>query len=297
MSEVLIPQSEVKASPKQKNPIQEAALASPIEPRGYSVMKEAPQDIHNSTLTTTPLIQENLQSTETISQKPFYTSTFTHDISDSLSRIGIRVDYVNPTPLGEGANHLVYSYLLPQEKPRVIKIAKTKSVTTLTHGGSQGEKEGIELAKKTFLNYAADTEVKNDPKKQDKYVVIQEAVKGKPISNKTILNSVQMKEQLTEIVQLNRKLYKEKGMCLDFIGMGGFKGWFKKQFKKLFFKNSEFEVSNIIENEEGKLKIIDFEYFDLNSTVSLKKRMINTIGMEVNRFFMKHYFHLDIKKG
>jgi len=249
---------------------------------------------NTTSITPAPQIELPIQ---TITEKPHYTSTFTHDISDSLLRSGIQVDYVNPTPLGTGANHLVYSYTVPQERPRVIKIAKTKSVTTLTYGGSQGEKEGIDLARKVFGSYAADTTVKDDPKNTNKYFVVQEAVRGKSISNKRYKEDAQIRNQLVEIVKLNNKLYTEKKMCLDFIGMAGFKGWFKKQFKKLFFKNSEFEISNIIENEEGKLKIIDFEYFDLNNKVGLKKRIINRIGMEVNRFLVKHYFKLDIKKG
>lgn len=288
--------SEVPA-PRQNTAIQEAALATPLEPRNYIISPEKHLPLNQkNTIPNTP-IPDSAPSIETISEKPYYTSTFTHDVSDSLVRCGIQVDYVNPTPLGEGANHLVYSYLIPDEPHRVIKIAKTKSVTTLTHGGSQGEKEGIGLAQKAFASYAAETSVKDDQKNTDKYVVVQEAVRGKPISNLRFKESSQIKNQLIEIVKLNNKLYNEKGMCLDFIGMEGFKGWFKKQFKKLFIKNSEFEISNIIENEEGKLKIIDFEYFDLNKNVGIKKRVINTIGMGVNRFLMKHYFNLDIKKG
>lgn len=288
--------SEVPA-PRQNSEIQEAARATPQEPRSYIVSPETPNQINQKSVPPITPALETKAPIKTVTEKPYYTSSFTHDISDSLSRSGIQVDFVNPTPLGEGANHLVYSYLIPQEPPRVIKIAKTKSVTTLTHGGSQGEKEGIDLAKNTFKEYAADTSVQDDPLNKDKYIVVQEAVKGKPISNIRIKGSSQMQNQLSDIVKLNSKLFKEKRMCLDFVGMAGFKGWFKKQFKKLFFKDSEFEVSNIIENEEGKLKIIDFEYFDLNQTVDFRKRVVNRIGMEVNRFFMKHYFSLDIKKG
>lgn len=249
--------------------------------------------------TATPIesIEAPPHTTETTTQKPQYTSTFTHDISDSLTRSGIQVDYVNPTPMGEGANHMVYSYLIPNEPPKVIKIAKEKSTTTLTHGGAQGESEGAELAKKTFLSYASETQIKQDPKKNDAFVVVQEAVKGNALSNTRANANAEIKKQLTEIVNMNATLYREQKKCLDFVGMAGVKGWFKKQFKKLFLKNSKFEVTNIIVDENGKLKIIDFEYFDLNKKVGFKKRVTNSIGMLVNRFLMKHYFGLDIKKG
>ena len=106
-----------------------------------------------------------------------------------------------------------------------------------------------------------------------------------------------MRKQLAEIVRLNNRLYNEGRMCLDFMGMAGFTGWFKSQFKKFLLHKSVFEVSNIIEDENGRLKIIDFEYFNLNKHVGVKKKIINFVGMTANRILMKHYFGLDIKKA
>lgn len=264
----------------------------PEQPHLPEKLKPIPSP-HDS-ITTPPSITTS--STDTMAPKPVYNSTFTRDISDSLTRCGIQVDYVNPTPLGEGANHLVYSYSVPNEKPQVIKIAKEQSTTTLTDGGADGEREGNEIAKKTFSQYAATTDVMNDPKGDDRYFVIQEAVKGKPVTNSRFKSNSSVRKQLAEIVQKNNRLYADEKMCLDFVGMAGFTGWFKKQFKKLLLRKSEFEVSNIIEGEDGKLKIIDFEYFNLNGHIGFRKKVTNFLGMTVNRILMKHYFGLDIKK-
>jgi len=275
-----------------------------IKSTEHSPIRQIPERPHLPKLQTIPSLNESVitppsittSSTDVITAKPIYNSTFTRDISESMIRCGIQVDYVNPTPLGEGANHLVYSYSLPNEKPRVIKIAKEQSTTTLTENSAEGEREGNEIAKKTFSHYAATTDVMNDPKGDDRYFVIQDAVKGKPVTNSRFKSNGSVRKQLSEIVQKNNKLYADEKMCLDFVGMAGFTGWFKKQFKKLLLRKSEFEVSNIIEGEDGKLKIIDFEYFNLNGHISFMKKITNFLGMTVNRILMKHYFGLDIKK-
>lgn len=228
---------------------------------------------------------------------PQFTASFTQSISEALKRCNIATEFINPVPLGQGSNHLVYLYTIPNEPERVIKMAKAKSPTTLTHDGGKGAEEGIEIAKNAFGSYAADAQIRIDPQDAERYFVIQDLVKGKPITNLRIKQSPKLQKQLADIVRRNNKLYKQERMSLDFIGMPGFLGWFKSQFKKLLLHKSEFEVSNIIEDENGNLKIIDFEYFRLADHVGIKQRFFNFIGMQANRILMKHYFGLDIKKG
>jgi len=201
---------------------------------------------------------------------PHYTATFTQPISEALKRCAITTEFINPVPLGQGSNHLVYLHTVPNEPVRVIKMAKAKSPTTLTHDGGKGAEEGIEIAKKAFGSYAAEAEVRIDPQDAERYFVIQDLVNGKPITNIRVKQSPNLQKQLADIVRRNNMLYKQDKMSLDFIGMPGFLGWFKSQFKKLLLHKSEFEVSNIIEDESGNLKIIDFEYFRLADHVGLK---------------------------
>ena len=145
----------------------------PTKPSPFTQMK-------NENVTSSPNLSVEASSQTPI---PVFNATFTKDVSDSLTRCGVQVEYVNPVALGQGANHIVYSYQLPNEAPQVIKIAKEVSGTTLTHGGANGESEGIDLAQKVFKHYAANTEVLVDPKNKDKYYVIQDAINGKTISN------------------------------------------------------------------------------------------------------------------
>ena len=181
MSEVLTPQTVHKLNPIQPN----THIAAEVGNSGNTLetekvseqsssSSETSDQHHELTNTTVPQVIQAL--------KPIYTSTFTKHVSESLTRCGLQVDYINPTPLGEGANHMVYSYDIPNEPPKVLKIAKEKSTTTLTHGGAKGEQQGNEIAKSTFGPYAADTNIVVDPQNADKYYVLQESVKGKPAS-------------------------------------------------------------------------------------------------------------------
>lgn len=294
--------SEVPTSPIAVQPIPKSVELHKNE---IPIVQKIPEPLHTIEKPSFPLPDnlfnksplESINPIEIPMSKPIYNSTFTKDISDSMNRCKIQVDYVNPTPIGEGANHLVYSYLIPNEQPHVIKIAKEQSTTSLTDGGAQGELEAIMIAKRTFGPFAAQTDVMTDPNNDERFFVIQEAVKGKHITNTRFKNNLSIRKQLGEIVKLNNGLYGQGKICLDFMGMAGFTGWFKSQFKNFFLRKSEFEVTNIIEDENGKLKIIDFEYFNLNKHVGIKKRIINFVGMTANRILMKHYFGLDIKKG
>ena len=103
--------------------------------------------------------------------------------------------------------------------------------------------------------------------------------------------------QLEEIVRMNNRLYQEKGISLDFVGMPGFITWLRRQFGKLLLRKSEVEVTNlIVSDKDGKIRIIDYDLLELKGDVSLNKKAISWLGFVVNRIMMRHYFKMDIKK-
>ncbi len=62
-------------------------------------------------------------------------------------------------------------------------------------------------------------------------------------------------------------------------------------------RKSVFEVSNLLVDENsGKVYIIDYDLFNFGKKPSLKKRLISSFGFFINRIMMKHYFAVDIKK-
>lgn len=224
-----------------------------------------------------------------------YTSDFTKEIADSLRRCGIKVEYVNPTPIGQGANHIVYMYQEPGYRKRVVKIGKPTSVTTMTEGPEE-EKRNFEIASENFPEFVAQTDVITDPQNSNFYCVIQDAVNGQSLTNKYVRNRPEIKRQLENIIRLNNDLYRRERMSLDFVGMPGFKAWLNRQKYKFILRKSEFEVSNILVDENGRLKIVDYEFFYPHHDESFSKRFKGFFGLFVNRILMKHYFGVDIKR-
>ncbi|MFA6005586.1 MAG: hypothetical protein WC775_03845 [Patescibacteria group bacterium] len=226
---------------------------------------------------------------------PTYKAVFTHQITDALTRCGINVNYVNPVPIGAGANHVVYRLSEPGMPERVIKLGKILSVTTMTYGRDE-EHENVATARSYFKDYSAATEVKSDPLDNSFFCLVQELVKGQPLSNISIKGKPELQRQLADIVRCNNGLYRHENMSLDFIGMSGLFSWIKSQITRLLLRKSEFLVSNIFIDPDGRLKIIDFEYFKFKDHVPLGRRFLNFIGFSMNRILMRHYFGLDIKK-
>ena len=234
------------------------------------------------------LFNQNIKKEKDITPK----AVFLPETASFLGNCGIQTEYVNPVPFAKGANHTVLWYFPPGEVEKVIKIPNKLAPL------SQNEKEeerSIEIITKAFDKFTLPTEIRID-KTTGKYCVIQQAVKGKTITNKNYQEGSIM-SQLEEIVKFNHQLYQEKGISFDFIGMPGFLTWLKKQFGKLFVGKSEIEVSNlIIDKKDGIIKIIDYDLLEHKGNVSFKKKIVSWLGFTINRILMKHYFKLDIKK-
>lgn len=233
--------------------------------------------------------------TLTQQSKPVYSAVFRKDLEASLVRCGIHTKYVNPVPIGVGANHVVFYYSEPGLPEKVVKLGKSLTIVSMTYGKDE-EQENFRIAQRHFKSYPAAAEVRIDPQNPSFFCVIQELVHGTPLTNKLIKENADIQRQLKEIVHYNNELYRQEKMSLDFVGMSGFSSWLKSQFTKLLFRKSEFQVSNILVDSNNILKIVDLEYFKFKNHISLGKRLLNLIGFSVNRILMKHYFGLDIKK-
>ncbi|MFA6016824.1 MAG: hypothetical protein WC744_01925 [Patescibacteria group bacterium] len=247
--------------------------------------------VTNTPLSSTPLpsgVADKLIPTANQNQR----AVFLPEINTFFENCGIQSQYVNPIRIGKGANHTVFLYNPPNESSMVIKIPNESA--SLSENEIE-ERRSIEVIRGAFGKFTLPTEIRLD-KVSGKYCVIQKAVKGKIINNVNFRESG-IQTQLEEIVRLNHILYQEKGISLDFVGMPGFKSWIKKQFKKLILGKSEIDVSNLILNDEdGKLYIIDYDLLEVKGNVRLKKKIVSSIGFFVNRILMKHYFDIDIKK-
>jgi len=219
---------------------------------------------------------------------------FTKATAESLRRCGIDVDAMTVSYLGEGANHKVYLCKQEGQPDQVLKIGKEKSVTTMTNNHVE-EDANYALAKEFFPGFTLETRTLSDPT-SDFYCILQDAVKGKPLTNKSAHEHPHIVQQMQDIVRMNNKLYQERKISLDFVGMPGFLSWFNRQKLKLLQRRSEFEVSNILIDELGNLKIVDYEFFDQSTQADAKTKFQGFWGLLVNRMAVRHYFNLDITK-
>ncbi len=214
---------------------------------------------------------------------------FMPSTAEFFRRCGIDPQYVNPTPLGEGLTNVVFSYIAPDGSPKVIKMARQMRKGFMSTGYEQ-DAENIALVKKYFGEYAVPTEIHKDPDTNN-YLIVQDAIEGKAITNK--IETQGIRSQLADMARLNREMMRQTGHSLDFIGVPGFLTWLRHQYRGILTKKSEFEISNILIDKEGKLKIIDEGLLRFKG-VPLKQSSIANIGFMTNRLIMRLYFGVDL---
>lgn len=204
---------------------------------------------------------------------------------------GIDPQYVNPTPLGEGLTNVVFAYIAPDGSNKVVKLAREARKGFMSTGYHQ-DAENIALVKKFFGEYAVPTEIHQDPK-TGKYLIVQDAVEGKAITNK--LENQSIRSQLVDMARMNREMMRQTGYSMDFIGVPGMLTWVRHQFRQIVTNKSEFEISNILVDQDGKLKIIDEGLLRLNKSRTPKQWLGTTSGFLANRLIMRLYFGVDLQ--
>ena len=221
---------------------------------------------------------------------------FTTQTAEALKRCGVNPDLFNPENPILGAGHVVFKSK-PSSGGKVLKIGRTPRniINTMTEG-YEGEKANLDLAVKYFTRkYIPPTEVYKDHQlKPEFYCVVQDTISGKHLTNIIVQNNPALLSQLEEIIQMNARLYREKRITLDFIGVNGVVAWLKELFSGYVLRKRELPVSNILVDKDGNLKIIDFEFFDFSKQAGIKKKLVNWFCTTTNRILMKHYFGLDI---
>ena len=216
---------------------------------------------------------------------------FTKDTLLFFQHMGIDANKVDPVPLGIGANHAVYKYETPEGAQKVIKLTRPGgTLSTMNRGISEGE--NIKEVQKYFGPYFPETEFKEDQSTKIACQV-QDVVEGEPISDKNYTPGI--KKQLQEIALMNKKAIKEKNISLDFVGMSGSLKWIKKQFRKLVFKEGEAKIANILVDKQGRLKIIDTDFYRFNDArQSFTDHIFSKVSHFFTQVFIKHYFDINV---
>ncbi|PIY69076.1 hypothetical protein COY90_02610 [Candidatus Roizmanbacteria bacterium CG_4_10_14_0_8_um_filter_39_9] len=274
----ILQQKEHHALPEHSLPHQEAILHDTI-PEAHPIIVHKPQEFEAALPQPLPVPIQPKKA------------DLLPEFASFLTAVHLNPDNLDPVPIGQGANHVVFSYKEPGKDELVVKMPKAGSATSMV-AGKYEEDISIKTIQNAFPGYTLPTDVRED-KSSGKYCVVQKMVKGIPVTNHN--KDPKIRKQVEEIARMNRELMKQQGLSLDFIGIPGFKSFFRRQLAKLFFKQKDFEVSNlIIDENDGKVYIIDYDFFQFHNT-SLKKKIISSVSFFTNRVMMKRYFGVDIK--
>lgn len=215
---------------------------------------------------------------------------FTTQTADFLRRCDVDPNSVNPIPLGEGFYHVVFEYIAPDGSNKVIKIPKATRRGYMSSGVSEDIENG-KLLKRFFGSYAVPSEVRTDPVTGN-YLFIQDKISGKTLTSN--LETPEVRAQLMDMARLNREMMRQTGASFDFIGVAGFLSWARHQVRAVLTKTSTFEVTNIIVDDHGNLRIIDEGLLRFRN-VPAKQRVISRLGFLANRLIMRLYFGIDLQ--
>lgn len=217
---------------------------------------------------------------------------FTEEMRTKLAQCGINTSIFNPLFLGVGANHHVFQL----NDKEVLKLPTALSFATMTIGPEE-ERASYNQARKYFTDkYIPKTTVFENIN-TGFYCVVQDKVEGNVLTTQSLQRQNKLQDQLTEIITMNQHFYGNECRTLDLVGLNGFLSMLERQRKKIpiFSNNNQaFLLSNFLVNQEGNIKIIDFESFDLGHKVGFSKWHFNWLRVEINRLLMLHYFGLDI---
>lgn len=215
---------------------------------------------------------------------------FLPETAEFFRRCGVDPERVNPIPIGEGFTNIAFFYIAPEGTHRVVKIARRVSKGFMSTGYEQ-DVEDIALVKKYFGSYALPTEVRKDPQTGN-WVIIQDMVRGKVLTS--TLETPGIRAQLVDMARLNREMMRQTGHCLDFVGLPGMLTWLRHQFRAIVTRKSVFDVSNIMVDTSGNLKIIDETLLRLTN-IPAKQRAISNVGLIINSLLMRLYFGVDLQ--
>ncbi|MCL4374626.1 hypothetical protein M1523_02055 [Patescibacteria group bacterium] len=215
-------------------------------------------------------------------------AVLTKETEQFLVNCNLNPVYLNPVPIGRGANHTVFAYDEPGQPKKVVKFPNLQIITGMNNG-ILDEDANISTMMRAFPNHVLPTETRRDPQ-SDRYCIVQQALKGQPLTNHNI--TPDLRRQLSEIVTSNQHLMEKEQLALDMTGMPGFLSWIKRKLRG----DTPFELSNIMIDDQGKLMIIDYDLYKFNHGVGLRRRIGARLGFLVDRLMIHHYFGIDIQK-
>lgn len=201
---------------------------------------------------------------------------------------------LDPALVGEkiarGYVSKVYKYALPNsDKEWVVKLRSR--LLRLQKIDVQKQEVSIELMQKYFGNFFPKTELRKNGK-ADIYCILMEYIHGEEVTRENI-EKEGVREQIEEILEANRKLMKDYGTTVDFIGGKGFVAG---------IRSKPLSIANLLieKKDDGKNKvwIVDNDLFQYQKRENQDNGKLESFEALVahsgNMKYLKDYFNLDM---
>jgi hypothetical protein len=195
--------------------------------------------------------------------------------------------------IGAGMQHRIYEY--HQEMAMVLKVSTP--IPFLRFPSYDDARTDVECIARYLAPYQIQpTEVM--PLRGERYVIAQRRLAQYAALTPDILRDAQVRAQFLDIVERNRRMRREAGRALDFLGREGQR---KCRAAFLGFRATPTIANVVVETQRDgarQLRILDtdLENFFPHAS-SLRERqsaLAARVAVAFNRFFIRRFFGIDI---
>jgi hypothetical protein len=214
------------------------------------------------------------------------------DLADMRNTPGIELDAVGKL-IGVGMQHRIYEY--DADMPMVLKVATPIPLLRFpTFADAQAD---VQFVVSFFAPYVVEP-IQVLPLRRARYVIKQRRLGVlRPITPNELNNEI-MSSQFLDIAQRNRRMIRDAGRSLDFLGREGQR---KCRAALLGFSATP-TIANIVIEPSGdgaeQLRILDtdLENFHLNARTLRDRQsaLAARMAVQINRLLIRHFFKIDI---
>ncbi len=218
------------------------------------------------------------------------------DLARMQGAPGLNLDSVGRL-IGAGFQHRIYEYR-QDDTPMVLKLLMpTRWLRFPTAPEAQAD---VDFVFRFFKPYAVQpTEIV--PLHDGTYAIKQRRLGQIRAVTQDDLHNPQVRQQLLDIAQRNRRMIDEVGRSLDFLGREGQR---KARAALLGFHQSPVIANLVLAKEPDgseSLKVIDTDLENFRPGArtlgDLRSALAARVAVASNRFLIKHFFHIDIAQS
>ncbi len=162
-----------------------------------------------------------------------------------IGELGYDPNFVNPTPIGMGAEHVVYLYAPPFEQKKALKIPRRSAISFKLD--LDVEKLDRTLIERYLPRYSVPSRVLQ---RGDSYLIEAHFVAGKHL---TLQEVDSYREQVDDMFECNARMVREAGASVDFFGLDGV----KDVATLAGLRGKPYRLANVLVSDDDSLKVVD----------------------------------------